>query len=130
MTRILLVTNHSDSQALRAALEQADYQVTEAADSTAAVQALTGLDTEPLVVLLDEGTPPLGGSALLMQVQLLSSAPARRAFLLLTDHPEQVPTLFQGPRMRRLLPVVAKSPGVAMVLAAVAAAAARLHESA
>jgi CheY-like chemotaxis protein len=129
MSHILLVSNYADTHALRAALQQAGHQVTEAADGPTA-QALAALGTEPLVVLLDEGMPPLGGNALLMQCQELGGARAPRELLLLSDHPDRVPPPFQGPRMRQLVPTVAWSRDAGPVLAAVAAAATRLNRSA
>jgi CheY-like chemotaxis protein len=125
MAHILIVANHADTHALCHVLEQQGYQVTVADDGPAA-QVLPALATEPLVVLLDEGFPPLSGDDLLALCQQLGSAPAAREFLLLTEHPEQTPPPFQGPKMQLLVSVVAKSLDIDTMLAVVAAAAARL----
>jgi DNA-binding NtrC family response regulator len=111
---VLVVVSDADVRsALRDVLTDAGYVVSTAADRQTARAVLRGR-TQPLVVLLD--TPDMD----------IIDSPAPCAYVLLTTDPDQVPPPFNSRAMQRLVPVVAMPFEMDVLLAAVAAAAARL----
>jgi DNA-binding response OmpR family regulator len=80
------------------------------------------MTSTPLVVLVDERLPGLAGTKVVETYLQASSPTSRGEFILLTKSPEQVHTSLNG-----RLPVVEKPFHIEALLAAVAAAAARLN---
>lgn len=74
MPRILIADDEARfRRALRLVLETSGYEIREAADGPAALQAARG--DAPDLILLDWRMPALGGSGLCRQMRAVSSAP-------------------------------------------------------
>ncbi len=123
MTRILVADNDNDMRAmLRELLEDAGYQVAEAADGRAVLAHLRLTDA-PMVVLLDQRMPSLTGAEVVDLYLQAGNPTTPREFIVLTGNPERVKTALNG-----RVPVIAKPFELETLLDAVAAAAARLQD--
>lgn len=126
MAHVLVV---DDDQTIRetvaALLEDDGHWVETAGDGMDAVEILR-TTPEPLVVVLDVWMPRMGGDEVLRLVDEGDSLLTRHAFIMMSafhNLPEGLPVL----RARLGVPLVTKPFSIDVMLAAVDAAAARLH---
>lgn len=126
MASVLVVDDEpGQREMLRLLLEDAGYEVQEASTGEVGL-ALLRAATRPMVVLLDQRMPGLGGDAVLAIVAADSVLATRNRYILLTASPQQLPsrpTLTVG---ALVVPVVEKPFDVDVLLAAVAAAQAQI----
>lgn len=126
MTSVLVVDDEpGQREMLRLLLEDAGYSVQEASTGEAGL-ALLRAAAQPLVVLLDQRMPGLGGDEVLAIVAADSALATRNRYILLTASPQQLPTRPTLTVGTLVVPVVEKPFDVDVLLAAVAAARAQL----
>jgi two-component system, chemotaxis family, chemotaxis protein CheY len=127
MTYVLVVDDSATfRQLVRPMLQEAGYEVSEAADGLLALEAIRASDT-PLVVLLDVVMPQMGGIGVLNEVDEHKELAARHAFILVTATPEVVKPHLVADMLERLgVPLLTKPFAKERLLQAVAEAESRL----
>lgn len=91
---------------LRLALEDSDYQVVEATDGNAGLEALQA-SSSPLVVLLDQFMPHLDGIGMLSHLLSASPEEIHHGIILMTASPQVLPpdmSRFEQRLLLRLMP--------------------------
>ena len=126
MTRVLVVDDdNSIRDALRLILEDAGYQVAEAADGMAALDVLRAAPDQ-LVVLLDLMMPKLDGAGVLGAVAADPQLSKRHAYVMMTATSRTLGLAFARMLSDLAVPVISKPFDLDTVVDAVAQAASRL----
>lgn len=126
MTRVLLVDDdQAIRETLRFALEDAGYQVLEAPDGIAALQALRDAPSG-IVVLLDLMMPKLDGAGVLGAVAGDRRLAKRHAFILMTASHQTLSLAFANLLTNLTVPIVHKPFELDELLATIERAAQRL----
>jgi two-component system chemotaxis response regulator CheY len=128
MTHVLVVDDSATfRQLVHPMLQEAGYEVSEAADGVLALGAIRA-SAEPLVVLLDVVMPQLGGIGVLNEVDEHKELAACHAFILVTATPEVVKPRLVADMLDRLhVPLLTKPFAKDRLLQAVAEAETRLN---
>jgi len=126
MATILIVDDDvAIRETLRFALEDAGYEVVEAAGGAAALDVMRA-SARPLVVLLDRIMPPPDGEAVLEAARADGALASRHAFVLVTAGTTRFSPDFAGHLAAMGVPVLQKPFDLDVLLDAVALAARRL----
>jgi CheY-like chemotaxis protein len=127
MTRVLVVDDDEDiRETMRALLEDAGYDVLEAADGKSALNALRK-DSEGMIVLLDLQMPRVSGIEVIQQVAGQKRLASRHAFIVVTANTQTLPLAFVQLLTQLQVPLIVKPFDIDPLLDAVATAEERLE---
>jgi CheY-like chemotaxis protein len=128
-TTVLVVDDYAETRAfLATVLQYEGYAVEQASDGQAALHCLRGHSTG-LVVLLDLYMPVLSGFDVLRTVDVEAPLHTRHAYIVMSAQADSLPDDFARLLMHHSIPVFVKPFAAKKMLAAVAAAAERLHSA-
>ena len=127
MTRVLVVDDDDDiRETLRVLLEDAGYEVAEAEDGKAALNALRKWN-EGMVVLLDLQMPKVSGIEVMQEVAGQKRLASRHAFIVVTANTKTLPLSFVQLLSQLQVPLISKPFDIDPLLEAVATAEERLE---
>ncbi|HEV8194920.1 MAG TPA: response regulator [Ktedonobacterales bacterium] len=127
MTRVLVVDDDADiRETMRALLEDAGYEVLEAADGKSALNTLRR-GNESMVVLLDLQMPRVSGIEVLQEVAEQKRLASRHAFIVVTANTQTLPLAFVHLLTQLQVPLIVKPFDIDPLLEAVATAEERLE---
>lgn len=127
MTRVLVVDDDQDiRETLRILLEDAGYEVMEAADGKSALNILRK-DTTGMIVLLDLQMPKLNGMEVMQTVAEQERLASRHAFIVVTANTKTLPLSFVQLLTKLQTPLIVKPFDIEPLLSAVATAEERLE---